>query len=65
RNCLAAKIVALKNVSFGQVLVEVDLEGQMVHALILGQTASEMSLQAGQEIFLIFKSATIEPGMSI
>ena len=65
RNCLAAKIVALKNVSFGQVLVEVDLEGQTVHALILGRTASEMSLQAGQEIFLIFKSATIEPGMSI
>lgn len=65
RNCLAAKIVALKIVSFEQVLVEADLEGQTVRALILGRTASEMSLQAGQEIFLIFKSATIESGMPI
>ncbi len=65
RNCLAARIVTLKSVSFGQVLVEVDLEGQKVSALILGKTSEEMALAAGQKIFLIFKSATIESGTPI
>lgn len=61
RNALVGRIEKLSSVSNGQVLVEVLVEGVTVSALVLARTAQEMKLRAKLPIFLIFKSASVEP----
>lgn len=60
RNGLVGKIEKLTGVAHDQVLVDVALEDTCVRALVLARTADEMGLVAGQNIFLIFKSASVE-----
>lgn len=60
RNALVGRVVRLLNLPRSQVLVEISIEGQLVSSLILSRTANEMNIEAGQPIFLIFKSAAVE-----
>ncbi len=60
RNALVGRIGRLVSLARGQVLVEVNVEGQIITSLILSRSAKEMKIAAGQAIFIIFKSASIE-----
>ena len=60
RNCLHGHITQLKSVDHGQVLVDIDVEGCVISALILAQTAKEMGLETAQQMFLVFKSSAVE-----
>ncbi|HHS83141.1 MAG TPA: hypothetical protein ENJ68_06440, partial [Devosia sp.] len=61
RNALVGRITELEAVANSQVLVSVKVEKSVVRALVFSRTAREMELKADQAIFLIFKSAGLEP----
>ncbi len=61
RNLLVGRIEGLASMANGQVLVDVRVGETLVRSLVLSRTAREMKLQDGMAIFVIFKSASIEP----
>ena len=61
RNALVGRITELEAVANSQVLVNVRVEKSVVRALVFSRTAREMELKTDQAIFLIFKSAGLEP----
>ncbi|VAW22825.1 hypothetical protein MNBD_ALPHA12-1996 [hydrothermal vent metagenome] len=61
RNALAGHVGQLSPLANGQVLVSITVEGAKISALVMARTASEMKIRLDQPIFLIFKSASIEP----
>jgi len=63
RNALAGHVRQLSELANGQVLVVVEVEGAKISALVMARTASEMKIALDQPIFLIFKSASIEPAV--
>ncbi len=60
RNMISGRVEKLSDLANGHVLVEVNVEGQNVSALVLSQTAMEMKLAPELPIYIIFKSASVE-----
>lgn len=60
RNCLVGKIQSLQSLANGQVEVLVDVEGDNVSALVMATTSSEMKLERGKPIFVVFKSTALD-----
>jgi molybdate transport system ATP-binding protein len=60
RNMLSGTITALDGIADGQVMVSVDVDGVRVIALVMARTVTEMQLQTGAPIKLLFKSASME-----
>jgi molybdate transport system ATP-binding protein len=61
RNALVGRIGQMSSLPNGQILIEVKIEDARVSVLVMSRTAREMALETGRPIFVIFKSASLEP----
>jgi len=61
RNALAGRVGRLTPMTNGQVVVNVVVEGADISALVMSRTVKEMDIKPGQPIFVLFKSASVEP----
>jgi len=60
RNSLEGKISGIATLSSGQVEIRVHVEGQEVLAIVMARTVTEMGLEIGQPIVVVFKSASVQ-----
>ena len=61
RNALEGRILEISDLSGGQVEINVQVGEQRVLAMVMARTVSEMSLETGQSIVVLFKSASVQP----
>lgn len=60
RNALSGMVSELSPLPNGSVAVHVSLKEQSVIAIVMARTVSEMGLEVGQKIMVLFKSAAVE-----
>ena len=61
RNALVGRILGISDLSGGQVEINVQVGEQRVLAMVMARTVSEMALETGQSIVVLFKSASVQP----
>ena len=64
RNALVGRIATMSALPNGQILVTVAVEGTEIDVLVMSRTAREMGLADEKPIFIVFKSASLEPAGS-
>ena len=60
RNQLAGEVLSIDRVDLAQSDVLVRIEGEMVRARIMNKTVAELDMAVGQQVFVVFKSVSIE-----
>ncbi|HHG89760.1 MAG TPA: ATP-binding cassette domain-containing protein [Devosia sp.] len=61
RNALVGRIAQMSALPNGQISVRVMVEGAQIDVLVMSRTAREMGLAEEKPIFIVFKSASLEP----